>query len=64
MYFLIFFFQEALKELGELKELVPKESIVYFLIGKVSSLQYSLTPENTVVCSYIYQKSRLMCHLN
>lgn len=27
--------QEALKELEELKELVPKESLVYFLIGKV-----------------------------
>ena len=27
--------QEALKELEELKEIVPKESLVYFLIGKV-----------------------------
>ena len=26
---------EALKELNELKELVPKESPVYFLMGKV-----------------------------
>ena len=27
--------KEALKELLELKEIVPKESLVYFLIGKV-----------------------------
>lgn len=26
---------EALKDLDELKEIVPKESLVYFLIGKV-----------------------------
>lgn len=33
---------EALKDLDELKEIVPKESLVYFLIGKVSfMLQYS-----------------------
>ena len=28
-------FQESLTELEELKRLVPKESLVYFLIGKV-----------------------------
>ena len=28
--------QEALQELEELKQIVPKESLVYFLIGKVS----------------------------
>jgi len=28
--------QEALQELEELKEIVPKESLVYFLIAKVS----------------------------
>ena len=27
---------EALKELEELKELVPRESLVYFLMGKVN----------------------------
>lgn len=27
--------QAALKDLEELKEIVPKESLVYFLIGKV-----------------------------
>ena len=36
---------EALAELEELKILAPKESPVYFLMGKV--------------CSYIYQISRL-----
>ena len=30
-------FQEALAELEELKQIVPKESLVYFLIGKVSA---------------------------
>lgn len=29
------FFQSALQELEELKQIVPKESLVYFLIGKV-----------------------------
>ncbi len=29
--------QEALRELEELKEIVPKESLVYFVIGKVST---------------------------
>lgn len=29
------FFQEALTELEQLKQIVPKESLVYFLIGKV-----------------------------
>ena len=29
-------YDEALAELEELKELVPKESPVYFLLGKVS----------------------------
>lgn len=28
--------QAALQELEELKQIVPKESLVYFLIGKVS----------------------------
>ena len=28
---------EALKELEELKEIVPKESLVYYLTGKVST---------------------------
>ena len=27
--------QEALEELDELKDIVPRESLVYFLIGKV-----------------------------
>ena len=36
----IVFFQEALIELEELKEIVPKESLVYFLIGKVSRNHY------------------------
>ena len=31
-------YNEALEELNELKELVPKESPVYFLLGKVSHL--------------------------
>lgn len=31
----VFFFQEALTELEQLKQIVPKESLVYFLIGKV-----------------------------
>lgn len=30
-------YEEALEELNDLKELVPKESPVYFLLGKVSS---------------------------
>lgn len=34
----LFFLQEALKELEELKQIVPKESLVYFLIGKVRKL--------------------------
>lgn len=38
MYFASDRHQEALKELEELKEIVPKESLVYFLIGKVLSL--------------------------
>lgn len=29
---------EALKELEELRELVPNESLVYFLLGKVCTL--------------------------
>lgn len=29
------FLQAALQELEELKQIVPKESLVYFLIGKV-----------------------------
>jgi anaphase-promoting complex subunit 3 len=29
---------EALKELEELKEIVPKESLVYYLTGKVSTM--------------------------
>ena len=38
-----FCFQEALAELEELKQIVPKESLVYFLIGKVSAQnEYSL----------------------
>ena len=28
-------YEEALKELDELKVIVPKESLVYFLLGKV-----------------------------
>lgn len=30
--------QAALKDLEELKEIVPKESLVYFLIGKVCTI--------------------------
>ena len=32
--------REALSELGELKQIVPKESLVYFLIGKVCVKSY------------------------
>ena len=32
--------QEALNELLELKKIVPKESLVYFLIGKVGGFSY------------------------
>ena len=32
--------QAALQELEELKQIVPKESLVYFLIGKVRILVY------------------------
>ena len=35
MYFSMGKNQEALKELEELKQIVPKESIVYYLIGKI-----------------------------
>ncbi|KAK4876511.1 hypothetical protein RN001_009017 [Aquatica leii] len=35
IYFAMGRHQEALKELEELKEIVPKESLVYYLIGKV-----------------------------
>lgn len=31
-------FQSALQELEELKQIVPKESLVYFLIGKVGEI--------------------------
>ena len=31
-------YQEALQELQELKEIVPKESLVYFLMAKVGGL--------------------------
>ena len=31
----IFVFQEALQELKELQQLVPKDSLVYFMMGKV-----------------------------
>lgn len=34
--------QEALAELEELKEIVPRESLVYFLIGKVRGFILSL----------------------
>lgn len=37
VYFSLDKHEEALKDLEELKEIVPKESLVYFLIGKVSS---------------------------
>ena len=33
-------YHEALKELNDLKELVPKESPVYFLMGKVSQCHF------------------------
>ena len=33
--------KDALKELLELKQIVPKESLVYFLIGKVKFLMAS-----------------------
>lgn len=32
---------EALKELEELKELVPKESLVYYVTGKVTNTEVS-----------------------
>ena len=35
-------YDSALSELEELKQIVPKESLVYFLIGKVSVLSYLL----------------------
>lgn len=35
--------QAALQELEELKQIVPKESLVYFLIGKVTSPSVCLT---------------------
>ncbi|XP_035214757.1 cell division cycle protein 27 homolog [Stegodyphus dumicola] len=35
VYFSLDKHEEALKDLEELKEIVPKESLVYFLIGKV-----------------------------
>lgn len=38
MFCFVSFFQEALQELEELKQIVPKESLVYFLIGKVDNL--------------------------
>lgn len=31
--------QAALQELEELKQIVPKESLVYFLIGKVRNIR-------------------------
>lgn len=31
--------QAALQELEELKQIVPKESLVYFLIGKVTNIR-------------------------
>lgn len=36
--------QEALQELEELKQIVPKESLVYFLIGKVRMKTTSWSP--------------------
>lgn len=36
IYFNIGRHAEALKELEQLKQIVPKESLVYYLIGKVS----------------------------
>lgn len=35
MYFSMGKYQEALRELEELKQIVPKESVVYYLIGKI-----------------------------
>ncbi|GAB0088543.1 cell division cycle protein 27 homolog [Sergentomyia squamirostris] len=35
MFFKLGQYEEALKELEQLKELVPKESVVYYLIGKI-----------------------------
>lgn len=35
-------FQSALQELEELKQIVPKESLVYFLIGKVGETSLCL----------------------
>jgi len=34
--------QAALQELEELKQIVPKESLVYFLIGKVTIILSSV----------------------
>lgn len=34
-YILLTVFQDALSELEELREIIPKESLVYFLFGKV-----------------------------
>ena len=35
-------YKSALSELDELKQIVPKESLVYFLIGKVIKISYCL----------------------
>ena len=41
--------QEALAELEELKDIVPKESLVYFLIGKVCKV---LNDQLIIICSF------------
>lgn len=51
-YVFILPFQSALQELEELKQIVPKESLVYFLIGKVGEASLSLE----VLCFPSWQK--------
>lgn len=50
---LIISLQAALQELEELKQIVPKESLVYFLIGKVSWISKQEVCLFVTVCSYV-----------
>ena len=43
IYFATERYQEALQELEELKQIIPKESLVYFIMGKVS--HWSFKPQ-------------------
>ncbi len=59
MFCFVSFFQEALQELEELKQIVPKESLVYFLIGKVNHLLIQTWAEAGFGFTKAFFRSRL-----